>query len=74
MSIQVNEQTIDWQKWLGLEIKDSILFVAFGKLIVKDLVGVKSVLDIFASKTLLFSEKRNVPSGVSLNCGFSVEL
>jgi len=26
MSIQVNEQTIDWQKWLSLEIKDTALF------------------------------------------------
>ena len=26
MSIQVNEQTIDWQKWLSLEIKDPALF------------------------------------------------
>ena len=26
MSIQVNDQAIDWQKWLNLEIKDSSLF------------------------------------------------
>ena len=26
MSIQVNDQEIDWQKWLSLEVKDTSLF------------------------------------------------